>query len=123
LKGARPVPSLVSPIEEAQLTISRPRANTWWQQMRIGVLLFPCVLLFSGCAASRYSAPVASFRDKTHQTIGVLSDFYSSRNSYEIDLYLQGIAVDASLPVQTIDASGAATPLGRPESSAIPEQI
>jgi hypothetical protein len=27
---------------------------------------------------------------------------------------LQGIAVDASLPVQTIDASGAATPLGRP---------
>jgi len=82
--------------------------------MRMGVLLFPCVLLFSGCAASRYSAPVASFRDKTHQTIGVLSEFYSSRNSYEIDLYLQGIAVDASLPVQTIDASGAATPLGRP---------
>jgi hypothetical protein len=42
------------------------------------------------------------------------SDFYSSRNSYEIDLYLLGVAADGSLPVQTVDANGKPTPLGQP---------
>lgn len=69
---------------------------------------------FFGCAANRYEAPISNFRDKTQQTIGVLSDFYSSRNSYEIDLYLQGIAANSSLPVETSDAQGRPTPLGGP---------
>lgn len=72
------------------------------------------LLVSFGCAANRYQAPVSAFRDKTQQTIGVLSDFYSSRNSYEIDLYLQGVAADSSLPVQKIDANGVPTPLGKP---------
>src|SRR2546427_11689315 len=72
------------------------------------------VLILSGCAANRYQAPVSTFRDKTQQTISVLSDFYSSRNSYEIDLYLQGVAADSALPVQRVDAKGIPTPLGKP---------
>jgi hypothetical protein len=73
-----------------------------------------CVSFSSGCAANRYQAPVASFRGKTQQTISVLSDFYSSRNAYEIHLYLQGVAADNTLPVQKIDANGVPTPLGKP---------
>ena len=76
------------------------------------LLLLAALMLSSGCVANRYEAPVSTFRDKTQQTIGVLSDFYSSRNSYEIDLYLQGVAADRSLPVETVDAKGAPTPLG-----------
>ena len=71
-------------------------------------------LVFSGCAANRYEAPASSFRDKTQQTINVLSSFYASRNSYEIDVYLQSIAADSSLPVQTTDSTGVPTSLGKP---------
>jgi hypothetical protein len=66
------------------------------------------------CAANRYQAPVGSFRDRTEQTISVLSDFYSSRNSYEIDIYLQTVAADDALAVQKVDANGVPTPLGKP---------
>lgn len=71
-------------------------------------------LALSGCLGNRYQAPIGSFRDRTQNTVGVLSDFYSSRNSYEIDVYLQAVAADASLPVQTKDAEGHPTPLGKP---------
>jgi len=73
-----------------------------------------CLFILSGCAAGRYQAPVGTFRDKTQQTISVLSDFYSSRNSYEIDLYLQGVAADSGLRVEKVDANGIPTPLGKP---------
>jgi hypothetical protein len=72
------------------------------------------VIVFSGCAANRYEAPIGTFRDRTQQTINVLSSFYSSRNSYEINLYLEGIAADSGLAVQTTDSSGIPTPLGKP---------
>ena len=71
-------------------------------------------VILSGCTANRYEAPASSFRDKTQQTINVLGSFYSSRNSYEIDVYLQSIAADSSLPVQTVDSKGVPTPLGKP---------
>ncbi|HMI50847.1 MAG TPA: hypothetical protein VK525_04995 [Candidatus Saccharimonadales bacterium] len=73
-----------------------------------------CAAILSGCAANRYARPVNTFRDRTQQTIGVLSDFYSSRNSYEIDIYLQGVAADSKLEVLGTDAEGQPTPLGRP---------
>lgn len=73
-----------------------------------------CATTFAGCAVNRYQAPVSAFRDRTQQTIGVLGDFYSSRNSYEIDLYLQSVAADSKLEVLETDASGQPTPLGRP---------
>src|SRR5260370_6113292 len=75
-------------------------------------IAFAAVL--SGCTANRYEAPASSFRDKTQQTINVLSSFYSSRNSYEIDVYLQSIAADSSLTVQTTDSNGVPTALGKP---------
>ncbi len=81
--------------------------------LHVGCTLLALLLQF-GCAANRYLAPVTSFRDKTQQTIGTLSDFYSSRNSYEVDLYLQTVASDSTLPVQQTDAQGNATPLGKP---------
>jgi hypothetical protein len=68
----------------------------------------------SGCVANRYAAPVNTFRDKTQQTIGVLSDFYSTRNSYEIDVYLRAVAADSKLEVLAVDSDGHPTPLGRP---------
>jgi hypothetical protein len=76
-----------------------------------------CVVLLAvgaGCASNRYLAPVTSFRDKTGQTIGVIGDFYSSRNSYELDAYLQTVATDGSLSLATVDSSGQPTPLGKP---------
>jgi len=76
--------------------------------------LVAAISILTGCAANRYEAPVSSFRDKTQQTINVLSTFYSSRNSYEVALYLQTVAADSSLRVETTDASGNPTPLGKP---------
>lgn len=77
--------------------------------------LLPVLLLSlvaaAGCVANRFEAPVANFRDQTQATISVLGDFYSSRNSYEQDLYLQDIAADNTLPVSTAD-HGKPTPLG-----------
>ena len=59
--------------------------------------------------ANRYLAPVTSFRDRTGQTIGVIFDFYSSRNSDELDIYLQMVAslpslksLDICLPLRTM---------------------
>ena len=77
--------------------------------MPLAVLAASC-----GCAVNRYQAPVSTFRDKTHQTIGVLSDFYSSRNAYEIDAYLLTVAADSKLEVLEKDKDGKPTPLGRP---------
>jgi hypothetical protein len=87
--------------------------NRKYLWLRQSILLLTCIVL-CGCAVNRYQAPVSTFRDKTHQTIGVLSDFYSSRNAYEIDIYLESVAADISLPVQTVDANGIPTPLGKP---------
>jgi hypothetical protein len=87
--------------------------NRKYHWLRQSILLLTCIVL-CGCAVNRYQAPVSTFRDKTHQTIGVLSDFYSSRNAYEIDIYLESVAADISLPVQTVDANGIPTPLGKP---------
>jgi hypothetical protein len=74
-------------------------------------LLLFTLLAAAGCVANRYEAPIGNFRDQTQATISVLGDFYSSRNSYELDLYLQGVAADNSLPVQTVDAHGKPTSL------------
>ena len=79
---------------------------------RLSVLAV-CLFLV-GCPNNRYIAPVTTFQNTTNQTVSVLSAFYTSRNSYEIQLYLSGIAGDASLQVSTKDASGKPTPLGQP---------
>lgn len=93
--------------------IRETRTAPYSKLPQVSVILI-CLLVLSGCAAGRYQAPVSTFRDKTQQTISVLSDFYSSRNSYEIDLYLQGVAADSSLPVEKVDVNGVPTPLGKP---------
>src|ERR1700759_3722829 len=67
-----------------------------------------------GCLNNRYIAPVTAFRDSTNQTVSVLGDFYSSRNSYEIELYLSNVASDSKAEVATRNADGTFTPLGRP---------
>lgn len=79
------------------------------------ILLLPLVLgtFLQGCAVNRYQAPVGTFHDRAQQTIGVLSDFYTSRNSYEIDLYLKTVAADNSLKVEETDPQGNPTPLGK----------
>jgi hypothetical protein len=93
-------------------------ANQWTaireQRIRSAAFLSAFFLFLSGCASSRYQAPVSSFRNKTQQTVTVLADFYSSRNSYEVDLYLQGVLADPSLSVEAIDTQGIPTPLGKP---------
>jgi hypothetical protein len=81
-------------------------------QRHTSVLVFLVVLC--GCTANRYEAPASSFRDNTQQTINVLSSFYASRNSYEIELYLQSVAADSNLAIQTTDSNGVPTPLGKP---------
>jgi hypothetical protein len=79
----------------------------------LGPLVLALAVL-SGCIGNRYVAPLTTFRNETRQTVGVLSDFYASRNSYEIDIYLQTIAADKSQKVQEKDAQGHPTPLGAP---------
>jgi hypothetical protein len=76
------------------------------------ILVFSAVV--SGCAANRYEAPVTTFRDETQQTIGVLGEFYSSRNSFEIDVYLRSVGTDPTQRVGTEDEHGIPTPLGKP---------
>lgn len=78
------------------------------------ISLLVATLFLAGCLNNRYVRPVTTFRDKTQQTIGVLSDFYATRNSYEIDLYLQTIAWDQNLKVELTDSEGHPTPLGQP---------
>lgn len=70
--------------------------------------------LLPGCSSNRYIAPVTTFQNSTNQTISAISAFYSSRNSYEIQLYLSEVAADPSLEVGTTDAAGNPTPLGHP---------
>jgi hypothetical protein len=77
------------------------------------LILFGCVS-FAGCANNRYTAPVTAFQASTNQTISAISTFYTSRNSYETQLYLNDIAADPTLTVGTVDASGHPTPLGQP---------
>jgi hypothetical protein len=60
---------------------------------------------------------VASFRDDTQRTIGALREFYQSRNTYEVDLYLNGVAADPTQEVLKKDANGRPTPLGAPTFS------
>lgn len=83
--------------------------------------MLACSAVASGCAANRYEAPVTTFRDKTQQTIGVLADFYSSRSSSEIDVYLNSAAADPSQRVEMVNDQGVPTPLGKPTFS--PESI
>jgi hypothetical protein len=105
-KSARP--SLTASLEaEVSLRTTLP-------VFRLMAAVGLCVATVAGCAVNRYQAPVSAFRDRTQQTIGVLSDFYSSRNSYEIDAYLQVVAADSKLEVLEKDADGQLTPLGRP---------
>src|SRR5216683_2388168 len=72
--------------------------------------LLGCSVL-TGCLNNRYITPVTSFQSSTTQTILVISDFYSSRNSYEAQLYLADRANDPTLRVETKDAAGRPTPL------------
>jgi hypothetical protein len=84
-------------------------------------LVLACSAVASGCAANRYEAPVTTFRDKTQQTIGVLAEFYSSRSSSEIDVYLNSKAADPAQRVEMVNEQGVPTPLGKPTFS--PESI
>lgn len=76
-------------------------------------LLLGCLLL-TGCLDNRYIAPVTSFQSSTNQTISVISAYYTSRNSYEIQLYLSGVAADPTQAVGLTDSAGNPTPLGKP---------
>jgi hypothetical protein len=87
----------------------------------VGVLGLCICGVLTGCLHNRYITPVTSFQSSTTQTISVISDFYSSRNSYEAQLYLADIANDPSLRVETKDASGRPTPLM--QSTFSPESI
>ena len=89
---------------------SRPQLREKWRV----VPLLVSALFVAGCAANRYEAPVGNFFNATQQTVGVIAEYYNSRNSYEIDLYLQSIAADSTLKVETVDSSGNPTPLGKP---------
>jgi hypothetical protein len=75
-------------------------------------------VLLTGCLNNRYITPVTTFHSSTAQTISTISAFYSSRNAYEIQIYLAGVAADSTLAVGTTDASGQPTPLGQPVFSA-----
>src|ERR1043166_7212298 len=88
-------------------------AGTIIRMMRVAVFAIASIIL-SGCLNNRYAAPLSTFTDKTFQTIGILGDFYSSRNSFEIDIYLQTIAADQNLKVEFTDSQGHPTPLGEP---------
>jgi hypothetical protein len=88
--------------------------RTLGKSAKEGVFAIFCCLLLSGCFNNRYLAPVTTFQSTTNQTISVISAFYTSRNSYETQLYLSDIAADPTLTVATTDAAGKPTPLGRP---------
>ena len=84
------------------------------KRTRAGALaLFACVLL-SGCTTNRYLAPATTFRDSTTRTISVISGFYASRNSYELEIYLTTVALDPTTNLEAKDKTGASTPLGKP---------
>ena len=81
---------------------------------RLSLSYLALIVSLSGCAVNRYKVPVGNFRAKTQQTIGVIGDFYASRNSYEVELYLDEIAADNNLEVLATDTNGSPTPLGQP---------
>ena len=67
-----------------------------------------------GCATNRYAAPVGDFRDRAQATIGVLSEFYDSRNDYELQVYLNSVAANSQTKLVEVSAQGVHTPLGKP---------
>jgi hypothetical protein len=71
-------------------------------------------MLLTGCLNNRYIAPVTTFSNSTTQTITTIGAFYTSRNSYEVQLYLDDVAADPNVAVSTTDAKGNPTPLGKP---------
>jgi hypothetical protein len=78
-------------------------------------LLALCFSLFvAGCANNRYISPVTTFHNSTAQTITTISGFYSSRNSYEAQMYLNDVAADPTLRVEAVDANNKPTPFGTP---------
>jgi hypothetical protein len=91
-------------------------AISFTSRFRLGwvALLLLSSALMNGCAANRFQGPVGSFYNATQQTVGVLANYYTTRNSYEIDVYLSSVAADSTLAVQTTDAKGNPTPLGAP---------
>ena len=81
------------------------------------VALCLAAVFSTGCAVNRYSGPVGNFRDKANRSAAVLAEFYSSRNQYEIDLYLTEVAVDPTQQVLLKNSDGTSTPLGKPTFS------
>lgn len=81
-------------------------------------LAFGLALAFlPACSVNRYRTPVGAFRDRVQQSTAVLADYYATRNSYEIDLYLTEIAADPDLEVLLTGPDGKPTPLGKPTFS------
>ena len=75
------------------------------------------LFLASGCAVNRYGVQIGKFRDQAQKSTTVLADLYSTRNAYELDLYLLELSVNPKLKIQKTDANGKATPLGKPTFS------
>lgn len=84
------------------------------KRTKVGLLAALGCMLLTGCLNNRYIAPVTAFQTSTNQTISVISAFYTSRNSYELRLYLSDIAANPTLAVGAVDAAGHPTPLGQP---------
>src|SRR5260370_33980421 len=87
------------------------KTRTAARSIRLMAFLIAMAFL-CGRLGNRYIAPVTTFRDKTQQTIGVLGDFYSSRSSFEIDIYLQTRAPDNPIKVELTDSHAHHTPRG-----------
>jgi hypothetical protein len=81
---------------------------------RARLALCIAVIVASSCAVNRYKVPVGDFRNKTIKSTSVLADFYVTRNQYEVDLYLNEVAVDPKLEVLAKNPDGTPTPLGKP---------
>src|SRR5688572_11829095 len=88
---------------------------------QIRLALCVAVLAASSCAINRYKVPVGDFRDKTIKSTSVLADFYATRNQYEVDLYLNEVAVDPKLELLAKNPDGTPTPFGKPVFS--PESL
>ena len=82
-------------------------------RITLTVILFSCMTI-GGCLNNRYIAPATTFQTSTNQTVAAISAFYTSRNSYEIQLYLSEVAADPNVEVGVIDSAGQPTPLGHP---------
>ena len=82
-------------------------------RISLTVVLFSCTTM-SGCLNNRYIAPATTFQSSTNQTVAAISAFYTSRNSYEIQLYLSEVAANPNVEVGVTDSAGQATPLGHP---------